>query len=187
MTVAKRMYLLLLLNVATHALSGVTSTSSPTLSPSSPASSEAGAERSNDVSLSEVGGDSRTFYYYNGTAMVNTTTVAITFAFYSVIALGIYSLVAGAAAEQMADFIEVSEVGDAFKVTADAVLNTIILQRQDKEESIQGHFPEKQDSHYWNRAKQYEGYSENHALWGPERMTNQLPMMKKRINMFERG
>ena len=186
MTVAKRMYLLLLLNVATHALSGVTLTSSPTLSPSSPASSEAGAERSNDVSLGDVGGDSRAFYYYNGTAMVNTTTVAITFAFYSVIALGIYSLVAGAAAEQMADFIEVSEVGDAFKVTADAALDTVIFQRQDKE-SIQGDFTEKQDSHYWNRAKQYEGYSENHALWGQESMTNQLPMMKKSINMFERG
>ena len=118
--------------------------------------------------------------------MVNTTTVAITFAFYSVIALGIYSLVAGAAAEQMADFIEVSEVGDAFKVTADAVLDTVIFQRQDKE-SMQGDLTEKQDSYYWNRAKQYEGYSENHALWGPESMTNQLPMMKKRINMFERG
>lgn len=100
---AKKIFLFLLMNVAT---SGVIFT------PSSFA----------DAEVNEGGLDrGRAFYYLNGTAMVNATTVAITLAFYSVIALGIYSLVAEEVTNQMYEFIEVSPVEEAFKVAADAV------------------------------------------------------------------
>ena len=80
--------------------------------------------------IGEMGSSSgRAFYYYNGTAMVNTTTVAITMAFYSVIALGIYSLIANAAAEQMTPFIDgaqsINSTANAFKAAAGLVLNGI--------------------------------------------------------------
>ena len=156
MTVAKRMCLLLLLNVVTYVLSSVTSTSSPPSSPSPSASSGAVAEH-DDISVNEeVGGDGRAFYYYNGTAMVNTTTVAITLAFYSVIALGIYSLVAGAAAEQMAEFIEVAQVEDVFKVAADTVFIGNDLEREDKDkESVLGYFKDPKDGYSLDQVKKY--------------------------------
>ena len=166
MTLAKRICcLFLLLNVATYVLSSVTSTSSPPLSssPSPSASASASgavAEQKEDMSENEVGvggdGRGRAFYHYNGTAMVNTTTVAITLAFYSVIALGIYSLVAGAAAEQMAEFIEVAQVEDVFKVAADTVFIGNDLEREDKDkESVLGYFKDPKDGYSLDQVKKY--------------------------------
>ena len=161
MTLAKKIGLLLLLNVATCVLSSVTSTSSPPLSSSPLASSGAMAEQGDVSSVNEVGGDGRAFYYYNGTAMVNTTTVAITLAFYSVIALGIYSLVAGAAAEQMAGFIEISPLEDAaFGITLD---------RDDKESTLED-YPKEQDGSSSYQVKKYktedEDYFADYEAWG---------------------
>ena len=192
MTVAKRMCLLLLLNVVTYVLSSVTSTSSPPSSPSpSPSASSGAVAEHDDISVNEeVGGDGRAFYYYNGTAMVNTTTVAITLAFYSVIALGIYSLVAGAAAEQMADFVEVSQVEDVFKVAADAVVNGIDIEREDKE-SILGDFTGPQDGYSSYQVKkkyksEYEDYFEDYEAWGAGQgsTANQDTITEKRASAF---
>ncbi len=79
--------------------------------------------------IDEVGSDARAFYFYNGTAMVNTTTVAITLAYYSVIALGIYSLIANAANEQMATFIDgglsINRTAEAFKAVTGLLIDGI--------------------------------------------------------------
>ena len=116
MRATKKICLFLLMNVAT---SGVIFT--PPLA---------------DAEVNEVGGRDRgrAFYYINGTAMVNATTVAITLAFYSVIALGIYSLVAQEVTNRMYEFIEVSPLDEAFKVAADPVGIDIVkagMQRAD--------------------------------------------------------
>ena len=200
MTVAKRMCLLLLLNVVTYVLSSVTSTSSPPSSPSpSPSASSGAVAEHDDISVNEeVGGDGRAFYYYNGTAMVNTTTVAITLAFYSVIALGIYSLVAGAAAEQMAEIVEVSQVEEVFKVAADAVFGGIDLDLE--RGGGQGEHTRRERAQWIPQSQtatpragqgkkyetEYEDYFEDHEAWASEDR-NQDAVEKKRADMFGRG
>ena len=209
---AKRICLLLLLNVATYVLSSVTwaSSHSPPLSSSSPSASSFARARAehDDISVHEVGrdggggggggGGGRAFYYYNGTAMVNTTTVAITLAFYSVIALGIYSLVAGAAAEQMAEIVEVSQVDEVFKVAADAVFGGIDLDLE--RGGGQGEHTGRERAQWIPQSQtatpragqgkkyetEYEDYFEDHEAWASEDR-NQDAVEKKRADMFGRG
>jgi hypothetical protein len=118
----------------------------------------------------------RAFYYFNGTAMVNSTTVAITLAFYSVIALGIYSLMANAAAEQMVSFIEtetaINATAQVIKAAADIFIGGAQIVGKIDNDVFEDEDEDDDEARY---QREYQTYLRSYKKWAKKYGGNPMP------------